>query len=446
VKGTPHAQARTPRSDGAGRSPLGRWLRRTGYGLPRTFWYLWVANLINRSGGFVNVLLTFYLSRERGLEAGLIGVVIGLIGGGSAVWVLVGGHLADRWGRRACLLLALLVNALCLSLLAVTYIKWLVPLIGLLLGAAQGMARPAYATMMIDLVPEADRHRAFNLNYWSNNLAFSIAAPVGGLLTDFNYLLIFIGDVATTLLMVAAVFLLVPETKPQTPRVAPTDAATASAAIASAATANPLRDPAFLGLCALAFLVGLAFMQYMSSLPLAMVRDGLAAKSYGAIIAINSLMIVMGQLLVPRLVRGWDRSKTLALASLTVGIGFGLTAFAHQPALYAVTVVIWTLGEMLQFPASPTLTADLSPVASRGRYQGIYSLFISAAAFLGPLAGGLVLERLGATPLWIGCFCVCVVAATLHLVARPSRNRRIENLRRSELATVDAEGTNAGSR
>ena len=52
----------------------------------------------------------------------------------------------------------------------------------LLLGTVQSMARPAYAAMMIDVVPESARLRAFTLQHWANNLAFSLAALLGGLL------------------------------------------------------------------------------------------------------------------------------------------------------------------------------------------------------------------------------------------------------------------------
>ena len=42
-------------------------------------------------------------------------------------------------------------------------------------------ARPAFGAMMVDVVPERDRLRAFTLNYWAINLGFACAAVLAGL-------------------------------------------------------------------------------------------------------------------------------------------------------------------------------------------------------------------------------------------------------------------------
>ena len=76
------------------------WLRATAGGLPRTFWYLWSGILLNRLGGFVVLFLSLYLTAQRGLSLALAGAVVGTYGVGGMVGTLLGGVLADRWGRR----------------------------------------------------------------------------------------------------------------------------------------------------------------------------------------------------------------------------------------------------------------------------------------------------------------------------------------------------------
>jgi hypothetical protein len=118
----------------------------------------------------------------------------------------------------------------------------------------------------------------------------------------------------------------------------------------------------FVSFLALNFLVVLVIMQHMSTLPIAMSADGLSPATFGWVIAVNGLMIVAGQLFVPKLIGGHDRSRVLALATLIIGVGFGLNAFAGTAAwFYALSVVIWTLGEMLQSPSNSALIAELSP-------------------------------------------------------------------------------------
>ena len=47
--------------------------------------------------------------------------------------------------------------------------------LSVLLGLSSNAARPAFAAMVADVVPPADRVRAFALNYWAINLGFAIA-------------------------------------------------------------------------------------------------------------------------------------------------------------------------------------------------------------------------------------------------------------------------------
>ena len=46
------------------------------------------------------------------------------------------------------------------------------------------------------------------------------------------------------------------------------------------------------------------FLQHISMLPIAMGDDGLSPATYGSVIALNGVLIVVGQLFVPRLIRG----------------------------------------------------------------------------------------------------------------------------------------------
>ncbi|MBX6723899.1 MAG: MFS transporter, partial [Dactylosporangium sp.] len=85
---------------------MSAWLRETVGGLPRTFWVLWSGILINRVGGFVVLFLSLYLTGPRGLSPAVAGAVVGGHGVGAMLGTLLGGVLADRWGRRRTLLLA----------------------------------------------------------------------------------------------------------------------------------------------------------------------------------------------------------------------------------------------------------------------------------------------------------------------------------------------------
>jgi MFS family permease len=295
----------------------------------------------------------------------------------------------------------------------------------LLLGMFAEAMRPAFSAMMVDVVPEKDRLRAFTLNYWAINLGFACAAVLGGLAAEASYLLLFVVDAATTLVTAAIAFLKVGETRPVR--------AAHAAAGDGAGNAPGLRavfaDRVFLVFVGLNLLIALIFMQHISTLPIAMNADGLSPATYGSVIALNGVLIVAGQLFIPRLVRDRSRSHTLALAAVIIAVGFGLTAFAHAPLFFAVTVLIWTVGEMLNAPANSTLLAELSPTAMRGRYQGVFSLSWSVAAFLAPTLGGFVQQHAGNTALWLACGATGLIVAAAQVVSGPARERRAAQLR-----------------
>ncbi|MFE9654247.1 MDR family MFS transporter [Micromonospora sp. NPDC006431] len=402
------------------------WFRDTTGGLPRSFWYLWTGTLINRLGSFVLVFLAIYLTRERGFSASQAGLVIGLWGVGGAVGTTIGGTLTDRWGRRPTLLTAHLGAAVMMVGLGLARPLWSVALGALLLGLFAEAARPAFGAMMVDVVPEKDRLRAFSLNYWAINLGFACAAVLAGVAAQAGYLLLFLIDAATTVVTALIIFIRVGET-----RTTPTGPVAKGPAVPAGALRTILTDRVFLGFVALNLFAALVFLQHISMLPIAMGDSGLSPATYGSVIALNGVLIVVGQLFVPRLIKGRSRSHVLALASVVTGVGFGLTAFADAVWFYGLTVLIWTVGEMLNSPSNATLIAELSPAALRGRYQGVFSLSWQLAGATAPILGGLVREHAGNTALWVGCAAIGGVTAVAHLISGPARERRAVQLRTS---------------
>lgn len=391
-----------------------RAVRETMSGLPRQFWWLWTSTLVNRLGGFVVTFLALYLTVERGFSASYAGLVASLYGLGGSVAAVVGGVLADRVGRRATMLVAQLGTAAATALLGFVTHPVAIAAVAGLVGVTSNASRPALQAMLADLVPAKDRVRAFALNYWAINIGFGVSAGVAGLIAAQGYIWLFLGDALMTLLCAVVVFVKVKETLP---------AADASAAVAEEPTGlgQVLRDRRFMALVGLTFLLGTVGQQGATTLSVDMGRSGFTASQYGLVIGLNGVLIVLLQIPLTRMMAGRSPAALLAAGTLLMGWGFGLTAFAGSVGFYALTVTVWTLGEIMHAPASMSVVADLAPPRARGRYQGMYSLSWSAASFAGPLAGGFALDHWGGSAAWGACAVVGTVAGAGYWVLLRAR-------------------------
>ncbi|MGI5253226.1 MDR family MFS transporter [Actinacidiphila glaucinigra] len=411
--------------------------------LPRGFWWLWSSTLVNRLGTFVYPFLTLYLTLDRGFSATAAGLVVSCFGLGSVVGSLVGGELSDRLGRRVTMAGSYVVTAAVTAALAVTTQVAAIALLTLLFGAGSSAPRPALSAVISDLVGPEDRQRAFSLNYWAVNIGFGLSSVMAGFLVRADFVWIFIGDAATTLACGLIAWLRIPETRP-----AVQDSARepASRPVAARGLSPVLRDSRLLALTGVAFGLWMLFHQGMTTLPVAMEAQGLSTRTYGLVISLNGLVVVLLQIPLTRWLRGRRHGQLLAGASLLFAAGFGVTAFAGSAALvYGLGVVIWTVGEMVFAPTSAAAVADLSPSHLRGRYQGVFGFGTAAASFAAPIAGGIVLDRAGGTVLWAACAAVGLLAGCAFVVLRVDNSAATRQARREDVAgrprATDLRGT-----
>ncbi|OEJ26267.1 transporter [Streptomyces agglomeratus] len=388
---------------------LGRAAKETVSGLPDGFWWLWTSTLVNRTGAFVLTFLSLYLTQELGYSAWYAGLVIALHGLGGVAGSPLGGMLTDRWGRRPTMIAGHLGTAAGAAALAVVTSAVGVAVVVLLMGVAMQAVRPAIGATIADLVPENERRRAYALNYWALNLGFAIAALGGGAAIVFGYRTLFVVDAAATVLCALIVFLRLPETRPVAAPLAKGEEAVAEPKVS---VLEVLRDAPFRTLVLLNLLVCLIFTAPWVGLPLTMAGEGLEPSAYGMVIAVNGVVIVGFQLLVNKITDRRSPAALLTVSALLFAAGTGATALAGTPLLFAVTVVVWTLGEMVHVPTNAAATARLAPDHARGRYQGVMGMSWALAGFLAPILAGWIVDGPGPDALWIGCGVVgCVAAA-----------------------------------
>ena len=393
-------------------------------GLPRTFWYLCVGAFVNKAGGFIVPFLALYLTQDRGLSVEQAGVLGSLYGAGSIFSGPIGGFCADRFGRRSTLVGGMVLGACAMLVLGWVQDPRRIAVAVFALGFFGDLYRPAVSATIADIIKEGDRARAFEYLYWAINLGFSVAPLIAGAVVSHGFKVLFAADAATTLVYALIVWVRVPETRPVAPP-------KHEGAGGLAGLLAPYHDRIYLPFVFLQFAVALIFQQFSVALPIDMRAHGISPSRFGMLIAINGALIVVLQPVVIPIIRRHARSRVLALGALLTGIGFGLTGLMNDARGYAISIALWTLGEILIAPVGPTVVADLSPPHLRGGYQGAYHLSWGASNLAAPLLGAAVLAHFGSSALWGGCFGLGCVVAIAHLAVAGARARRLNRERDS---------------
>ena len=389
-------------------------------GLPPTYWLIWTGTLINRLGGFVIPFLTLYLTAQREIPVSQAALMVSFFGAGSFLAQLTGGELTDRLGRRPVMLMSFFITPIFMVTLGLAQGLLLISICTFIVGFFTDLYRPAVGAAIADLVPPESRIRAYGYNYWAINLGAAVAPIVAGLIADYNYLILFVADALTTAAFGLIVLFGIRETRP-------VQAHHTSHVSLGERISQLKRAPILLIFSFITLFFGIVYMQGNVTLPLDMQAHGLSPRDYGVAIAVNGFLIILVTIPVSNMAAKWPRFETVAVAAVLMGLGFGFTALATNLPLFALSVAIWTLGEIAGTAVSPTIIADLSPVELRGLYQGIFGAAWGLSYFLGPLAGGWMYEQWGSNALWVGCLIMGFVTAGCYMaLSVPARRHLAE--------------------
>jgi MFS family permease len=367
--------------------------------LPRPAWIVFGGVFINRFGSFVLPMLTLYLTRA-GFTPFKAGLAVGAYGGGHLVASMLGGHMADRIGRRNTIALSMFGSAI--AMLALSQARAYAPIVVItfLAGCAAEMYRPASLALLSDFVPAENRVVAVGVYRFAVNLGFAAGPATAGFLADRSFLLAFLGDAVTSV----AYGLIALALLPHGIRSAAKDESTGALRIVA-------RDKPFLLFLFATVCMTLVEFQFISSLALHVTGHGYSAAVYGALISFNGVLIVFFELAITNFVQRFQLLRAVAAGYLLAGIGFALTGLAHTIPMLAVTVAIWTCGEMVGMPPASAWVAKISPERYRGRYMGMLSVAWALGMLIGPALGTFVFERNPAA-LWSGCLLLGVISST----------------------------------
>lgn len=336
--------------------------------------------------------LAIYLYQSKGMEAALIGTVIGasfLVGMFSS---FLGGLWSDRLGR--------------FPVMAVSLLGWSLTFVGfalvdsflgfLAVSAGNGFFRnlfePTSKALITDITPPEKQMSVFNARYLAINAGAAIG-PLAG---------VYVGSAKTTepffitagicllyLLLTTIVRLGNPMAKAAEDR--------ASLIPFRQALEVVVTDKAFLG-----FLVGNALVyaayahmestlaQYVANAP--GIKNGIHLFSY--LVLTNTVTVLALQMPLLGLFRKVPPVVSLQIGAILFGIGLAGFGCVHSLVGMILSMVVFTMGEILSFVTGEMVISQLAPDHLHGTYFGA-SGFAFIGQSIGPWLGGWLLDLLG---------------------------------------------------
>ncbi|MCY8523428.1 MFS transporter, partial [Bacillus atrophaeus] len=316
------------------------------------------------------------------------GLVLMLNSGASVVGNLCGGVLFDKIGGYKTIMLGIVITLV--SLLGLIffhqwpYYIWLLTIVGF----GSGVVFPASYAMAGSIWPEGGR-KAFNAIYVAQNAGVAVGSALGGAVAAFSFTYVFMANA-----MLYAVFFFIVYFGFR-------NIQSKQAAQTSILDFEPVSSRAsFTALMILSsgYVLGwVAYSQWSTTIASHTQSIGMSLSLYSVLWTVNGILIVLGQPLVGFLVKKWAESLK---AQMVIGfvifiMSYGILLAAKQFHMFLAAMIILTIGEMLVWPAVPTIANKLAPKGKEGFYQGFVNSAATGGRMIGPLFGGVLVDKYG---------------------------------------------------
>lgn len=360
---------------------------------------------------FIWPLTSVYLNKQLHISLSIIGVVLFCNCAGNILGSIISGRLYDKYNPYPLMLWGLGLDAAVLFLMAAfhgwpEYWVWLT-LTGFL-GGWNGTLINSVATSL----KKYPGRYVFNVLYFSQNLGVVTGTLIVGYLYDFSIKLLFV--IAALLFVIAfinAVFNYKPIIAFHKERMAKHKKGEKH-------RAEPMPKRNFIMTMVFFTTLGVTWLMYMnweSNLSVYMVSLGIPFHLYSLLWTLNAGVIAIMQGILasfPNIFKNLFHQIIFGICMFS--LSFITLVFAKDFAHFALSMFILTLGESTAFPAIPAYVNDLSPLTSKGKYQGANMVASGIGRAFGPLFGGLIIDHAGYIPFfWVAAIMIALMIVVM---------------------------------
>lgn len=401
-------------------------------GLTRDIWILSAITFINRSGSVVFLFLSIYLTIHLGFSKVETGIIMAFHGVGSVVGAFIGGWLTDRIGYYRVMFWSLILVGFLFFWLYWVKSFWMFCFMGFLTSTVGDAFRPAAMASITIYGGEELRTRSMSLYRLAINFGFGFGIAAAGFLAGFyGYGVLFFVD-GGTCIFAALLFIFFMKEKKEV------EESKENSALNDGVLDAPLKviqhsaykDNWYLMFIVCWFLNAMVFIQLFYTFPVFCKEELLMSEAnFGGLMSFNGILIgVIEMPLIYILAKKRDQMGYIIWGVVLIGMSlviFNIMGFNIYAAV--VSMIIFSIGEIINFPLSSSLALGRSNPNNRGQYMGLYSMAFSVGLIIAPLIGFKIAEDFGYAVLWnfMGGLSALATIGLLYL-------------RRQQLVTVNA--------
>lgn len=403
-------------------------------GLPRSVYVIFFARVVNSIGNFVFPFMTLMFTSKGRMGEQEVGLFLLLAATLQVPGSLLGGKLTDIMGRKKIMITFMSLAALCFIPCAFlldnpsgfNYVPWLL-ILSSFFGSISG---PASGAMMNDLTQPHNRQAAFSLLYMGMNAGTAIGSIVAGFLFNHYMKLLFLGDALTTLISVILLIKFVKETKPTLEEMnIVNEERMEEKAETGGLLAALLRKPALLIFVLLDTIYSFVYAQTHFSLPLQSTNifgEELGAKFFGTFNMINCLEVIFLTTVITIITRKVRTIYNVSIAGIFFAVGFGMLFFVKSFWMFAISTIIWTIGEIINATNIGVYIANHTPISHRGRFGAIINIISGTGGAISPyIMGGFIVHN-GVNKVWPVIFILAMSASFFMFLLGTVEKRKVQ--------------------
>ena len=362
----------------------------------------------------VTPLFPVFLEKVGGFGLGQVGLILGVGSFAFQIGSLLGGFLSDQLGRRTVMVAGVLLQGV--AMIGYGLSQAFVAFLGFAIvnGSGLGMYAPAVKAMIVSSVGSANRTTAFSWRGIAANLGIIIAGLSITLLALGTDRRIFFYSAAVLLALALFTRLALPDDR---------TAEQPSQRTAWTECKKILSHRSFLLFSAVSLLIWALYAQFALILPLRGEYVLGSPAQIGLIWTINSLVLVLLQGPVSRLVlERINPYYSLFIGTMLIGLGISSLGLANGFLALSLAAVVFIVGEMMLMPIWDSLVGHFATAELLGAYYGLANVVMAVGSAMGTAVGGSLVERLGGVGSrlpWLGyalatLFFLCLVGLFVY--------------------------------